>query len=207
MNNIDFTNIYSLSLQMFSIIKEEYNLYLNNEKRKFLEELNIFKFYKEVNDKTLPPIYYLGDTYYINSFYDMNNLINYIPFLCLASLCGSINPLKTGLIEIELDYLKEKYAIKYNTINIKEKEVAELVLKSLLTDVPYKIIFLENDLDILAYLQEEKGSRVGLFYSKISKEMKEKKINNYKKYNYYYEQLDYSKQLDSLFDFLSSKLR
>ena len=37
--------------------------------------------------------------------------------------------------------------------------------------------------------------------------MKEKKINNYKKYNYYYEQLDYSKQLDSLFDFLSSKLR
>ncbi len=198
MNEIDLNTIYSTSLRLFTILKEEYSLYLSEEKRSFLETIDVFHFYKIIKEKELPPIQYIGETYYLNSYYQID-FMNYLPFICLSTLCGSLNPLKIGLMEEELKLLKEKYALKYVNHHEKETEVADVVSKTLLEGIPNKVIFLDTDSDIVSYLVEEKGSKVALFYFELSKKMK--KIKN----NHQLE--DYSEVLDSLYEFVSSKIR
>ena len=195
MKDIDLKNIYSISLKLFTIIKEEYNIYLSEEKKKILDELDIFKFYKEIKGKKYPFIQFIDDKCYLNSSYDIN-YIEYLPFICLAVLCGNLNPLKIGLIEEELMILKDKYALTYTNKHEKESEVANIVNKTILNDIPYKVIFLDSDTEIVSYLVEEKGSKIAILYSEISKKMKNKKKNE-----------DYSDVLDYLYEYLSSKIR
>lgn len=192
--DIDLNNIYSISLKLFTIIKEDYDIYLTEDKKKFLENLDIFHFYKVINDKDLPMIDYIGGYYYINTYYKFD-LEDYLPFICLSTLCGNLNPLKIGLIELELQELKEKYALKYKCLHDKEMEVSNIFSKAFLDNIPYKIIFLDTDTEIVSYLIEEKGSKIGLLYAKISKEMKENKND------------DYKDTIDSLYEYVSSKVR
>ena len=205
MKNIDLTNIYSLSLKMFTILKEEYSRYLSNDKLNFLENLDIFNFYKIVDNKNIPPIYYMGDKYYINSNFDLTKLEKIVPFLCLSSLCSNLNPLKIGMIEEELLYLKDKYKLNITTYFYKELEVSKLISKTILLDVPFKIIFKESDSDIVNYLTVECGSPIGICYLNTSKKMKEIKNN----LNYFVEDdnVDYSIVIDYIYDFISYKIR
>ena len=64
--------ICRLSLDIFTIIKEEYSIYLSPEKGKFLANLNIDNFYKIINKASLPEIFFMGDKYYLNSYYNFN---------------------------------------------------------------------------------------------------------------------------------------
>ena len=191
---IELNNIYSTSLKLFTIIKEEYNIFLTDEQKIKIENIDIFHFYKIIKDKDLPPFYYLKDMYYLNSYYNID-FIDYLPFICLSYLCNNLNPLKIGLIELELKQLKDKYALKYKNYHEKETEVADIVSKKILNNIPYKVIFLDNDSDIVSYLVEEKGSKIGLLYAKISKQMKEIKNN------------DYKDVIDNLYEYVSSKIR
>lgn len=195
MKEADLNNVFSISLRLFTILKEEYNNYLSEDRKKFLEELDIFHFYKFVNSKDLPVFVNIGDTILLNKYYKVN-FIEYLPLICMSSLCGNINPLKLGLIEKELNYLNEKYALGYKTINDKELDVATVVSKSLLDDISFPIIFIENDIDIFDYLAEEKGSKLAFLYKEISDSMK----NNYNS-------KDYSQALDLIYDYLSNKVK
>ena len=120
---IELNNIYSTSLKLFTIIKEEYNVFLTDEQKIKIENIDIFHFYKIIKDKDLPPIYYLKDMYYLNSYYNMD-FIDYLPFICLSYLCNNLNPLKIGLIELELKQLKDKYALQ-SVINMIDKSILE----------------------------------------------------------------------------------
>ena len=204
MNN-KLSSICSLSLEIFAILKKEYEIYLTNEKKEFLNNLNINNFYKIIDNTYLPPIYFIGDKYYLNEHYNLDNIENLIPFLCLASLVNNINPLKMGLIEEELLYLKEKYNLNINTYFIKELEIASIVSKTLLDDIPFKVIFKETDTDIINYLIEEKGYNTGICYYNVSKKMKEIKNN---KNNFIIDNnLDYKIVEDYLYDFIGNKVR
>ena len=199
------SNIYNLSLEVFKILKDEYSIYLSKEKKEFLENLNINNFYKVVNNSYLPSIFYIGDKYYLNSYYNLDNLESLIPFLCLASLTSNLNPLKIGLIEEELLYLKDKYNLDIDTYFKEELEIAKLVSKSVLLDVPFKIIFKESDIDIVNYLVEEKGSNDGLIYYNISKKMKE--IREKDDYFTKEKNFDYEEVKDYLYDYIGSKVK
>lgn len=202
---IDLSNIYSLSLKIFTILKEEYSIYLSKDKLDFLNNLDIFKFYKLIDNKDLPPIYYLGDTYYINSNFDLNLLEQYVPFLCLSSLCSNLNPLKIGLIEKELVYLKDKYELNINTYFIKELEIADLISKTILSDISYKLLFKDSDADIVKYLISNSDSKIGMIYLKISKTMQETR-----KETYIYDNkidIDYSKTFDIIYEFINEKTK
>ncbi len=208
MENIMLDEICSLSLEMFTIIKENYSMFLSKEKKEFIDNLDIKSFYKIINKESFPPIYYLDGVYYINTFYDQDNLDELVSFLCLRSLCGSINPLKIGLIENEVKKLKEKYNLKATFIyHEKEMEVAEIVSSILLKDLPFNIIFKDTDSDIVDYLVEEKGSRDACFYSKISLLMKEKYQNYKNDYKSFYKDLNYSDIIDNIYDFFSNKVK
>lgn len=195
------SSMCSLSLEMFTVIKQEYSIYLDDERIKFIDELDINNFYKFIDDETLPQFFYLGNAYYINKHYNLN-IIEYVPFLCLSSLCPNLNPLKIGLIEEELEYLNEKYNLNIRTLFNKELEVGKIITSSILSNVPYKVIFKESDVDIVNYLNEECGSKTGLFYFQISKMMKDLRKNN--NFN---DDINYQEIIDLIYDFISAKVR
>lgn len=204
MNN-ELSSICSLSLEVFKILKREYNIYLSNEKIEFIDNLEINKFYKKINNSYLPPIFFIGNTYYLNSYYNLTNIENLVPFLCLSSLVNNLNPLKVGLIEKELDYLYDKYNITGNTYFPKEKEIADIVSKTILEDIPFKVIFKDTDTDIINYLVEEKGSNEAIIYYNVSKKMKDIKNNN-DIFNFN-DKLDYTSVEDYLYDFIGNKIK
>ena len=204
MNN-DLESIYNLSLEVFEILKKEYTIYLSKEKKEFLDNLNITNFYKIINNTYLPSIYFIGDKYYLNNYYNLDNIEELVPFLCLASLVNNLNPLKIGLIELELLSLKDKYNLNINTYFKEELDIAKLVSKVILDDIPFKVIFKETDTDIVNYLQIEKDSNYGLIYYNVSKKMKELKNNKdffSKNINNNYEEVK-----DYLYDFIGNKIR
>lgn len=195
MKKVDLNNLYSISLRLFTILKEEYYNYLSSDKKKLLDELDVFHLFRVVKNKELPIFSNIGETILLNEYYKVN-FIEYLPFICLSFLCGDINPLKIGLIEKELKKLNEKYALGYKTINQKELDVAEVIFKSLLNDLPFPIIFIENETDIFSYLAEENGSKLALLYIEISNNMKDN-----------YEKKDYSKTMDLIYEYLSTKVK
>ena len=204
MNENKFKSICSLSYEFFKVLKDEYSIYLSSSKKEFMNKFDVFKFYKIINDVNLPRIFYMGETYYLNSYYNLDDIESFIPFLCLNSLVSNLNPLKIGLIEEELSYLKGKYNLNINTNFDREAEVASIVSKSLLNNIPFKVVFKESDSDIVNYLQEETNSEVALCYYSISKQMKG--IRNNKDY-YCIEDVDYSSVIDYLYDFIGAKVR
>jgi len=205
MNNNILENIYELSDQLFKIIKDEYKLFFNKEQIIFLDNLDIKNLYKIINNKKLPRIFYLDNKYYLNDYYNLENIEKLVPFMCFSFLIKNINPLKIGLIEEEIKYLKDKYELDIENIFSSELEVAELLSQGLLNDLPFKVVFKDSDLDIINYLTEESGSKFGLFYASISKEMK--KIKKEKDYFNFDDKVDYSNITDIIYDFISKKVR
>ncbi|MBR3660958.1 MAG: hypothetical protein IKN63_03530 [Bacilli bacterium] len=197
--------ICRLSLDIFTIIKEEYSIYLSPEKGKFLANLNIDNFYKIINKASLPEIFFMGDKYYLNSYYNFNNIEKLIPFLCLSSLITNLNPLKIGLIEVELSYLKNKYNLDIDTYFVKELEVANLVNEAMLINVPYKVIFKESDSDIFSYLTEELGSNYAICYNNVSLAMK--KIWGNRNYFKEHKEIDYLEVIDYIYTFIINKVK
>ena len=198
-------NICRLSLDIFTIIRNEYSIYLSSEKKDFLDKLDVNNFYKIVNDASLPIVFFMGDKYYLNAYYNLDNIEKLVPFLCLASLVTNLNPLKLGLIEVELLYLKNKYDLDINTYFVNEFEVADLINEAILINVPSKVIFKENDSDIFSYLTEELGSNYALCYYNVSSSMK--KIRGNENYFSDFKERDYSEIIDYLYQFISNKVR
>ncbi len=204
MNN-KLSSICSLSLEVFTILKKEYNIYLSKEKEDFLDKLDINNFYKIINNAYLPPICFIGDKYYLNNYYNLDNIEGLVPFLCLASLVNNLNPLKIGLIEEELLYLKDKYNLNINVYFNEELEVANIVSKKLLLDIPFKVIFKDSDIDIVNYLVEESNSIIGLVYYNVSKKMKDiRKNRDLFSVN---SDINYEEVKNYLYDFIGSKVR
>ncbi|MBQ8892273.1 MAG: hypothetical protein IJ068_05400 [Bacilli bacterium] len=205
MNESQFKNICNLSTNFFQILKDEYNIYLSDRKKEFIDNLNIFKFYKVINDSKMPNIFFLGGTYYLNSYYDLSNIESFIPFLCFSSIVSNINPLKIGLIEEEIVYLNNKYNLDIKTNFPDELEVASIVSQSILNNIPFKVIFKDSDSDIVNYLQEETSSDIAICYYSVSKQMKNmRKVDDYFNVN---KRLDYSNICDYLYDFIGRKVK
>ena len=197
--------INKMSYDIFEILKKEYEIYLSNDKKEFIDNIDINNLYKIIDDKNYPPIYFIDNKYYLNTYYNLDCIYLLIPFLCLRSLVDNLNPLKIGLIEYELEYLKEKYNLQINPFFKEELEVASIVSKTLLNNIPFKVIFKESDTDIVSYLVEEVGYDIGMCYYNISSKMKKMRKNK----NYFDTKLiiNYENIKDYLYDFIGSKVK
>ncbi len=98
-------------------------------------------------------------------------------------------------------------------MNYKEKEVAKLVKETLLTDLPYNLIFIDSEVEIFNYLTEEKGIEVAKIYHEVGN-MMNKKYKNFSKNNNslndyikYYETINYEDVFDFIYDFVNSKIK
>lgn len=217
MKDIDLSSMISKAQVVFSILEKEYNIFLKDEKKEWLENIKYENLFKITDKETLLPIFLSGDGYYLNKkiLKEHNNIYeNLLLFLCLSLLCGELNPLKIGLIELETRKLSNKYNIEIsNTNNQKELEIATLIHDKILNDLPYNIIFLDSDIEIFHYLTIEKGIEVAKLYIKISNLMKQKyndldkeKIN-LETYINYYNNINYENILDIIYDYINVKIR
>lgn len=233
MKDIDLSSMISLAQEVFDILEVEYKDFLSNEKKEFIKNLDFSLLFKIIKKENFPPIYFLGDTFYLNSYiflekekltgndaysvylrnHDLNSIFcDLVLFLCIRSLCGEINPLKLGLIELEIRKISKKYSIRTSNINnYKELEIGNVMQESLLNDLPFNIIFLDTDLDIFNYLAEEKGSKIANLYCQLSNIMKDK-YKGFDKNNFsletfigYYQNIDYQEIIDRIYDFISLK--
>lgn len=200
-----FKNICNLSIEIFQILKKEYSIYLSDKKKEFIDKIDILKFYKIVNNSNLPNIFFIDNTCYLNTYYDLNNIELMVPYLCFVSIVNNINPLKIGLIEKEISFLRDKYNLNIKNNFQSELEVANIVSKSILNNIPFKVIFKESDSDIVNYLQEETSSDIAICYYSISKQMKSIRKNN----DYFNPSIvpDYSSICDYLYDFIGTKVK
>ena len=235
MNDNILSSMISRAKVVFDIIEKEYKVFLSRDKREILENITYSNFFKVCEKEDLPPIYLMGNTYYLNqkivkeipsldgndlySTYlkenDNFNLFNdLIIFMCLSILCGELNPLKLGLIELEIREISNKYNLNTSSVNnYKELNIARIVKDKILNDVPFNIIFLDSDIEIFNYLTEEKGIKVAKLYYQISKMMKSKykgfsKSNfNLKSFIDYYNNINYDDVMELIYDFLNTKIR
>ena len=214
MKDTELSSIIGSIEEVFKIILNEYGEFLRkNKKIDLISSIDYQNFFQIINEANMPPVYYLDNRCILNLHFFQNNIDikKLIPFLCLMFLCGNINPLKLGLIEKEVERLSRKYNLKIMNINEKELEVANIVFDAFLSDIPFNIIFLDSNVDIIAYLVEEKGSKIALLYHQISnlmqykyKELKDYSFNNYINF---YNNLDYRDVIDLIYSFISSKVR
>ena len=117
----------------------------------------------------------------------------------------NLNPLKIGLIEEEILYLNDKYNLDIKTNFNNELEVARIVSRSLLNNIPFKVVFKESDSDIVNYLQEESQSDTAICYYNVSRQMKNmRKVDDYFNSS---KEIDYSNICDYLYDFIGRKLK
>ena len=235
MKDIDLSSMISRAKIVFDILEKEYKVFLSSEKKEMIENIIYSNLFKVCENTNLPPVYLSGDTYYLNrtldkeikslndnSLYskylketDINDIyLELVIFLCLSMLCSELNPLKKGLIELEVRKISSKYNIKTSSVNnYKELEVATLVHEKLLNDVPFNIIFKDSDIEIFYYLGLEKGIEVAKLYHEISSLMKKKfkKIEtsefSLKKYLVYYESINYEDEMDLIYNYINEKIR
>ena len=153
------------------------------------------------------PIYLLGDTYYLNSNY-IDKIDNHLViFMCLSLFCGDINPLKFGLICLEIEKL-----FNFNK-SYKELKIARILKEKVLEDIPFNIIFLDSDIEIFNYLSEEKGIEIANFYYQVSNLMKAKYNDfnfdkfNFDEFNNFYENINYEDILDIVYSFIHHNVR
>lgn len=234
MKELDLSSMISLGCKVFDIIEKDYKVFLKKDKLSYLLNFDLKKLFKVINKEDFWGLYFESDTYYLNlnlekeidELPDSFNLSNYLKntnleeifqefiiFLVLNLFCGEINPLKMGLMEVECQKISEKYNIKNSPfLKGKEMEIAKIMLESILKDLPFNIIFLDNDTEIFYYLSEEKGIKIAKMYYEVSCLMKEK----YKKFSSnfslkdffnFYDDLDYSDVLDFIYDFINMKIR
>lgn len=238
MKDIDLSSMISRAKVVFDILEKEYKIFLSSEKKEMLENIIYSNLFKVCENTNLPPVYLSGDTYYLNrsldkeikslsetSLYskylketDINDIyLELVIFLCLSMLCSELNqlnPLKIGLIELEVRKISNKYNIKTSNINnYKELEVATLVHDKILNDVPFNIIFKDSDIEIFYYLGVEKGIEAAKIYHEISLLMKKKfaKIKtsefSLKKFLKHYESINYEDVMDLIYDYINVKIK
>ena len=206
MKEVGFNNITFYIEKIFSIIKEEYGDFLNQDQRDFLTNLDYSKFLKYSKDFPNPYLSLTNDFYYIN---DNSFNISKLIFMCLAILCGNITPLKTGLILIEVNNIISKYNLGVNDNEYQSIEVAKIVKSSLLKELPFNIIFFESDIEISNYLVLEKGIQVAKFYYEISDMLNSIVIkDNFNPFQYLEisSSYNYDSIYDKLYDFINSKV-
>ena len=146
---------------------------------------------------------------------DINTIYNNLVIsLVLSLFCGELNPLKIGLMELEVRNISNKYNISVSNVNnYKELSVASLVKEKILNDLPFNIIFLDSDIEIFHYLTIEKGVEVAKLYHKISEMMKSKyktiknKKFSLKKYIEFYDSINYDDVMDLIYAFINMKIR
>lgn len=224
MKNIIISSMIDLTKEVFALIKKDYEVFLVSID--FNPDYdNLYK----INDD-LPPFYFNQVSYYLNFNFDNlpNNVLgNYlrnkdlkdiylelVPFFCFIYLAGDVNLLKLGLIILEIEEFSNRHGFKVSSVmNYKEKEVAKLVKETMLTDLPYNLIFIDSEIEIFNYLAEEKGIEVAKTYHEIVK-MMNKKYKNFSKNNTsltdyikYYDTIDYEDVFDFIYDFVNSKIK
>ena len=211
MNDI-LRRINDFSQVVLDVYKENYSSNLFKSPKE--ETLDLNNFYHLIKKKYYPPLYFLGDSCYLNTnFFNKEELISIVPLSIFSFLTNADNPLKIGFIELEITNLKNKYAWQdIKTYFEKEKLVADTLSKTILTDLPLNTLSFENEIDYLNYLRDEKGSKIALFYHSISKKM-------YEKYKYlnknftreqfinFYNKLNYDDIIDEIYDFVTKKIR
>lgn len=231
MKDIDLSSMISLAKEVFDIIEREYKVFLSEEKRNLIENIDYENLFKLTDNLDIPPIFFNGETNYLRSSFDNINTnslyTNYLRntninvvykemviYMCLSFLCDEITPLKRGLIELEIRNIGQKYNLKFSKINnYKELEVAKIVKEKILNDLPLNIIFLDSDIEIFNYLAEEKGIQFAKIYYQISNMMKNSYGNFYKnKFNLeefcnYYDSINYNSVLDYIYSFINQKIR
>ena len=229
MKDIDLSSMINLTKQVFTLIEQEYQVFLSLEKKENLANLDYNGFYKVINDDNLPPIYFNQVNYLLNLKLDnLPNTIygNYlknkdlssiylelVPFFCFNYLAGDINFLKLGLIQLEINNFCTKNNLLFSSIFCyKELEVALLLSSTILKDLPYKIIFIDSEVEIFNYLAEEKGIEVAKLYHDIVKKINNKyksfsrNNNNLVDFLKFYETINYEDILDLIYDFVNSKV-
>lgn len=201
----NLSSIISLAKEVVDIIDKQYRVYLSKEKLELINNMDYKNLFKLSDIKI--PIYLLGDTYYLNSNYIDKIDDNLVIFMVLLLFCGDINPLKFGLIQLEIEK-------KFNSNkSYKELEIARLIKNKVLSDLPYNIIFLESDIEIFNYLSEEKGIVIANFYYQVSNLMKSKynQFNfddfNINEFNIFYENINYEDILDLIYSFIHQKIK
>lgn len=235
MKDIDLSSMISRAKVVFDVLEKEYKVFLASEKIEMLEGIIYSNFFKVTENASLPPIYLSGDTYYLNRTLDKerksltsddlysnylrsNNISKIyeevVIFLCLSLMCGELNPLKIGLIELEVREISNRHGISTSSINNhKELDIAILVKEKLLNDVPFNIIFLDSDVEIFNYLATESGIEIAKFYYRISEMMSQKyqglkdKEFSLGKFLNYYEAINYDDVMDVIYDFINTKIR
>ncbi|MBQ8472777.1 MAG: hypothetical protein IJ501_04675 [Bacilli bacterium] len=235
MNDDILSSMISRAKVVFDIIEKEYKVFLSRDKREILENITYSNFFKVCEKEDLPPIYLIGNINYLNqnifkeipslrgndlysTYLRENNNFNLfndlVIFMCLSILCGELNPLKLGLIELEIREISNKYNLNISNVNnYKELNIARIVKDKILSDVPFNIIFLDSDIEIFNYLTEEKGIKIAKLYYQISGMMKSKfkgfSNNNFSLSNFinYYNNINYDDVMDLIYDFLNEKIR
>ena len=224
MKNIIISSMIDLTKEVFTLIKKDYEVFLVSID--FNPDYD--NLYKIADD--LPPFYFNQVSYYLNfNFDDLPNTVlgNYlknkdlkdiylelVPFFCFNYLAGDVNLLKLGLIILEIEEFSNRHGFKVSSVmNYKEKEVAKLVKETMLTDLPYNLIFIDSEIEIFNYLTEEKSIEVAKTYHEIVK-MMNKKYKNFSKNNTslndyikYYDTIDYEDVFDFIYDFVNSKIK
>ena len=76
MKDIDLSSMINLTKQVFTLIEQEYQVFLSSEKKENLDNLDYNSFYKVINDDNLPPIYFNQVNYLLNL--KLDNLPNTI---------------------------------------------------------------------------------------------------------------------------------
>lgn len=235
MNDSGLINFNNFSKNALDIIKKEYQVYLSDEKIEILNSINpdtFFTFNDSSNKNYIilgtKNIYLRDDLYQnlskTNDPYILNFLKKYdnsyqiyqdlIIYLYLIFICDELTPLKLGLIEKEVRNLSIKYNFSISSINnYKELEVINILYEKILSDLPYKIIFLDSDIEIFNYLLEEKDINVAKLYYQISKEM----INEYSNFPQqrdnlenilnFYKNINYENILDNIYSFIHKRVK
>ncbi len=201
--NDELNSLISLTHEIFDIIKNDYLKYLTEEKKEFLnseEYKNLFTIEDDI-------IYYKKDGFSY-PLKKENLTIEVLIFMCLASLCGNLSPLKICLITSEIDELIEKNNLERNIESL-DFELIDVIKSRILNDLPYNIIFLDTDIDIFNYLVEEKGIRIAKMYYEIGHELNkayQDKEFNPLEYFLTYRNQEYETSYDLVYNFIKERI-
>ena len=190
----ELSSLNSLTQEIFEIIKTDYGKYFPEEKLELLDN-NLFKI---INDT----IYYQKDGFSYPLKKD-NLSIEIIIFMCLATLCGNLSPLKICLIDYEINQIIEKNNLERN-LEVTDFQLIDILKTRILDDLSYNIIFLDTDIEIFYYLATEKGVKTAKLYYDINSSFKT--FTNPLEYYLTYKNLNYEDAYDKVYNFINRKI-
>ncbi len=193
--NDELSSLISLTQEIFDIIKNDYGKYLKKEKQELLDNNNLFK----IIDDT---IYYQKDGFSYPLKKD-NLGIEIIIFMCLASLCGNLTPLKIALIDYEVNQIIENNTLE-RTLEVNNFELVDILKSRILDELPYNIIFFDTDIEIFDYLANEKDVKVAKLYYEINSSLGN--FTNPLDYYLTYKNFNYEEAYDKVYNFINKKI-